>query len=288
MPLERNDVRHLLWRKKVDASLLRLSVTPIPGWVSRMWGIELLFPNKGGRHDPESRVTLRFDGKCFDGAVTWYRRGSSGTAYRLFFDDALRFALSDAFLMSHMRDLESSLRTARGDRDDIEQEIPFWEFLDIEFAPSEKRFDLTAYFVHRPTFPELFHRLVDAPPLKRVRDQLAGKASSRIHKQKWKPRSEFEVEIGATNVIYMLVDTVKRLLYVGEADSLITRFRRGHDVIPDWDYFRYSVLPQSLREHRLQLERMVIRDADALLGQGATGLPVAISTFKLVNLRIDR
>ena len=41
MPLERNDVEHPLWRKKVDRSLLRYSVTPIPGWVGRTWSIRI-------------------------------------------------------------------------------------------------------------------------------------------------------------------------------------------------------------------------------------------------------
>ena len=86
----------------------------------------------------------------------------------------------------------------------------------------------------------------------------------------------------------MLADTVNRLLYVGEAEALIPRFRRGHELIPDWNYYRYSALPQPLAGHRLQLERMIIRDIDAVLGETAAALPLAVSDFKLVNLRIDR
>ena len=39
--------------------------------------------------------------------------------------------------MSHMRDLESRLRK---DTTDIEIQIPFWEFLDIEFDAQKKHF----------------------------------------------------------------------------------------------------------------------------------------------------
>ncbi len=288
MPLERNDVDHPLWRKKVDGSLLRHSVTPIPGWVGRMWSITSVFPNKGGRRDPSSQVTLRFRGKAFDGAVTWYRRGQKVTAYRLWFDDALRYTLADAFVMSNMRDLEARLRLADGPAGDVEQEIPFWEFLDIEFDASTKTFDLTAYYIQKPSFPALFRRMSDAPPLKRIRDELAGKVELRIHKQNWKPRHEFETEIGATNVVYMLVDTGNRLFYVGETASLVTRFRRGHDLIPGWDFYRYDALPAALAPQRIHIERMLIRDIDSLLGASAMGLPVTMSDFRLVNLRIDR
>lgn len=253
-----------------------------------MWDITGVFPGKRGRRDPASQVTLQFRGGSFAGAVTWYRRGPDTVAYRLWFDDTLRYALADTFVMSHMRDLEARLRTSRGDTSDVELEIPFWEFLDIEFDAHQKAFYLAAYYLQRPSFPELFRRLVDAPPLKGIRDELAGRISARIHKQNWKPRSEFETEIGATNVIYMLADTVNRLLYVGEAESLVPRLRRGHVSIPDWNYYRYNVLPASLAGDRVQLERMAIRDLDAIVGEAATSLPTSISQFKLVNLRIDR
>lgn len=288
MPLERNDVEYPLWRKKVDGSLLRHSVTPIPTWVGRMWSITSNFPNKGGRRDPRSQVALRFRGNTYDGAVTWYHRNRQGISYRLWFDDALRYALADTFVMTNMRDLEARLRVAASVPGDVEQEIPFWEFLDIEFDAPQKTFELTAYYIQKPAFRELFRRMSDAPPLKRIREELARKAAHRIHKQNWKPRSEFESEIGATNVVYMLTDTNKRLFYVGETDGLIARLRRGHDLIPNWNYYRYSTLPKVLEPHRLQIERMLIRDIDALLGASALGLPEKISSFKLVNMRIDR
>jgi hypothetical protein len=55
----------------------------------------------------------------------------------------------ETFLMSHVRDLESRLRN---DTSDIETQIPFWEFLDIEFDQSAKRFYLTAHYAQSPPF----------------------------------------------------------------------------------------------------------------------------------------
>ncbi|WP_207462149.1 GIY-YIG nuclease family protein [Azospirillum sp. SYSU D00513] len=288
MPLERNDVDHPLRRKKVDGSLLRLSVTPIPGWVARMWSITSLFPDKGARRNPASQVTLHFEGRTYSGAVTWYCRKREGIAYRLFFDDELRYALAETFVMSNMRHLEARLRAAEGLQDDVEAEIPFWEFLDIEFDGPARRFDLTAYYLQKPSFPSLFRRMAAAAPLARIRDELAGKAVGRIHKQRWRPRSEFESEIGATNVIYMLLDTRNRLLYVGESGNLVTRLKRGHELIPEWDYFRYDLLPSELEPYRVQIERMLIRDMDGLFGHSSIGLPVTVSDFRLVNLKVDR
>ena len=163
MPLERSDVRNPLWRKKVDGSLLRHAETPIPGWVLALWKLQPQFPQKGGRTDPRSAVTLRFQGRSFTGAVTWQGRAPGARRYRLWFEDALRNALADTFVMSHMRYLEKCLRAADGDSSDVESEIPFWEFLDIEYTRATKTFHLKAYYIQRPTFRALFSRMSEAP-----------------------------------------------------------------------------------------------------------------------------
>jgi hypothetical protein len=252
-----------------------------------MWSIGNLFPDPGGRRNPLSQVQLMFQGRTFEGAVTAYKR-RSGAAYRLFFEDALRDALAETFVMSNMRDLEGRLRLAEGDSNDVEDELPFWEFIDIEFDGPRRAFKLEAYFRQKPSFPSLFRRLAAAPPLKRMQDELASKEHPRIYKQRWRPRHEFEMEIGATNVIYMLIDTAAGLFYVGEAAHLVPRLRRGHSLIPQWDYYRYDMLPSVLAPLRLQLERMLIRDVESLIGAAAEDLPKPLSQVRLVNLRIDR
>ena len=45
--------------------------------------------------------------------------------------------------MSHMRDIEAALR---GDVGYIEKEIPFWEFIDIEYDAEDCEFIFTAHY----------------------------------------------------------------------------------------------------------------------------------------------
>jgi hypothetical protein len=82
-----------------------------------------------------------------------------------------------------------------------DHEIPFWEFLDIEFGVTNRRFRFVAYYKQEPSFPHLFHRLIGSPALRRVADEIEGKKEIRIHKQDWTPRSELEFQLGASNVI---------------------------------------------------------------------------------------
>ena len=61
-------------------------------------------------------------------------------------------------------------------------------------------------------------------------------------------------------MLYTLIDTKGKLIYVGEASNLVARLRQEHPSIPDWDYFRYNVLPDEVAPHRTALERMIIKD----------------------------
>jgi hypothetical protein len=147
--------------------------------------------------------------------------------------------------MSHMRELESRLRE---DTTDIETQIPFWEFLDIEFDAQEKHFYLAAHYTQTPTFPKLFKNLIGSPPIKRIDDEITHPGQFRIQKQDWRPRSMYEMELGAENVIYTLIDEKAKLVYVGEAANLIRRLKAGHSDIKDWDFYRYDQLPPMYSE----------------------------------------
>ena len=65
--------------------------------------------------------------------MTIAKEGRKTPAYRLWYQKQLSYELKDAFLMSFVRDIEDRLRKSKGtDKTSIEEEIPFWEFLDIE------------------------------------------------------------------------------------------------------------------------------------------------------------
>ena len=124
--------------------------------------------------------------------------------------------------------------------------------------------------------------------IKAIDDYINEKDADRIHKQNWKPRIEYKSEIGAENVIYTLIDTVNKLIYIGEAKKLISRFDNGHPDISKWNYYKYNVLPKSLESHRLSLERMAIRDMANFLENKADIPNIEISAYKLANRKIDR
>jgi len=286
---ERNDIEFPVWRKKVDQSFLNDSATPIPMWLWEIWSLTELFKDVDSVKDHKSKVSIIFKNEVFDGNITFsVNKGRSSALCRLKIDKRLDANLKETFLMSYMRSLEGQIRKSKNLKVDIELEIPFWEFIDIEFNSSEKTFIFTPHFYQKPVFPELFNELVSSPSIKKVDDRINNKEINRIHKQDWKKRELYKSEIGAENVIYTLIDTKNKLIYIGEAEKLIARFDQGHPVISKWDYYKYNVLPDSLEVHRVAIERMAIRDMACFLDNNVDIPNIEISTYKLTNKKIDK
>jgi hypothetical protein len=283
MKQERSDIEFAIWRKKVDKSLFEHNGTSVPEWACRMWTLQELYGQVNSRKDPKACASIQFKDKDYKGWVTATTEGRKSPAFRLWFDQLLSLELKRTFLMSYMRSLEGALQ----ENTDVELKIPFWEFLDIEFDQVHRRFRFVAYYRQQPSFPHLFHRLIGSPSLRRIADEIEGKAEIRIYKQDWTPRSDLEFQLGAVNVIYMLLDTNGRRFYVGEAVDLVKRLLQPHSSIPDWTFFRYDVLPPELAPYRLVLERMLIRDFAAVLKNKRQVPSHEIGDCELANDKVD-
>jgi hypothetical protein len=86
----------------------------------------------------------------------------------------------------------------------------------------------------------------------------------------------------------MLLDSKARQVYIGEAADLVKRLLQAHPSIPNWDYFKYDVLPPALEPFRGTLERMLIRDFAAVLPNRGEIKWLDIRGCELRNDRIDR
>ena len=287
---ERSNIRHDMWRKKVDNSLFRYGGTTIPKWIASRWKLEKHFPDVKGqssKNNKNTETTVSFSNKNYKGNLTCsFPKKRASKVHRLWLSEELIDELKKVFVMSHMRDIESALR---GDVGDLEKEIPFWEFLDIEFDPKQKLFIFTAHYKHEPMFPELFKNLAGSPTLKVIEDAISDKQGFRIHKQDWKPKEKLETEIGALNAIYTLLDKKNKLIYVGEAKDIRKRLKQKYPSIPNWTHYRYDALPKNVSNKvRVSIERMVIRSYASLLKNKSNVESIEISSYSLANDKIDK
>ena len=143
MTIERNDIKHLMWRKKVDSSIFN-GESVIPMAFVKQWNLKSNFKDNG-KNSSYWPVQIKFGSKYYDGKV-FYRpptKARSSEQHKIIFQDDLIEDLKKAFLMSHIRWLEVELRKQDGKKaaeatKETERETPFWEFLDIEFDDSDK------------------------------------------------------------------------------------------------------------------------------------------------------
>ena len=193
MTIERTDVKYPLWRKKVDSSLFAHLGTTIPNWVCRLWNIPGTFSECTSKKSTSSHVVITFEEKSYEGSVTAAQKGRSNPAYRLWYDEELLHRMKHTFLMSYMRHLEGELRKQPGKkikiRSDVEEEIPFWEFLDIEYEQGKRVFHLVLT-TRKALFPNLL-TIQGTPTLERVEDYII-KDLKPEYKQPWYPRSLLE------------------------------------------------------------------------------------------------
>lgn len=286
MKRERSNIKFPMWRKKVDSSLFEYKFTPIPNFAVQMWNIPVQFHNVYYKKDTKSKIKIIFKGINYKGNVTITTKGRKSPLYRLHFDNNLVFELKLAFIMSYMRNIEQKL----GDSSsiEIEENIPFWEFLDIEYDENSKVFYLTDYYTHKPDFPLLFTNIVGSPTIRKIDDAIYVKDSKKIYSSEWKKREYLNTEIEAENVIYTLIDTRSKLIYIGEGEKLVRRVLQPHKTISNWNYYRYTILPKELSPFRIHIERMMIRNHAMLLDNKKEIDNIRISEYSLSNNKIDK
>ncbi len=289
MPVERSNVKYALWRKKVDKSVFDHSGTVVPLWVEDLWGLkDLEIPTL--KKDPKALVKITFEKQEFTGSLTKSKQPKtrSNPVVRLWFSQELSDRLKRVFPMSYMRSLEQRLGEYK--TSEVEDAIPFWEFLDVEFTNTSDGFKsiLTAHYVQKSTFPNLFKKLIGSPKLKQINDEVfKSDEKDRIYKQDWKCKAELQYEIGAHNVIYYLVNSTKKQIYIGETEDLVARLT-NHSTFKTWDLYRYDKLPDNLAPYRVELERMIIRDFAGVLKNSKDVNSLDISDYELMNSKIDQ
>jgi len=189
-----------------------------------------------------------------------------------------------------MRSIEDRLRQIKKEYkgQNIEEEIPFWEFLDLEFDSKTKTMYLNAHYVQKPLYLELFKEIVNSHVLFNIENTINNKEEFSIVKSEWKCKDDLDSQIDAEIVIYNLIDMDNKQIYIGEAESLLTRLRGKRTEIPNWTHYRFDSLPNGLsKQQRVAIERMLIRVFASFFENSKISKSMEVSAFKLMNKKID-
>jgi hypothetical protein len=102
----------------------------------------------------------------------------------------------------------------------------------------------------------------------------------------WKSVRKFNSVKHKNNVVYYLLHSEKKLLYIGKADTFGKRVVPGrkHQGMPgDWDKFRYDVVMPEFQSLLERIEDHTIRSFAAILNNGQKYPTAALSPYTLVN-----
>lgn len=72
---ERENIEFPLWRKKVDATFLQGSETPIPNWLLDIWDIKKNFGHVYSKKNDNAIVEIIFNRKKYKGYFSKFKRG---------------------------------------------------------------------------------------------------------------------------------------------------------------------------------------------------------------------
>ena len=103
---------------------------------------------------------------------------------------------------------------------------------------------------------------------------------------KWIKAEEFSTHQHATNVIYYLAHTEKKLIYIGKAENLGKRVKPGkqHQKMPgDWDRFKFDVIKPEYSNILDKIEDHTIRAFASILRNEKNYETLEVSNYKLVN-----
>ena len=197
--------------------------------------------------------------------------------------------------MTYVRSLEEELAKKEekddpdADKWDSEEEIPFWEFLDIDYNRSERTAYLNAHWKQRVEYPRFFREVVESQLTTRIEKEIIQGKDLVITMGDWKPIGQLKSQINVENVIYYLLDDNKKEIYIGMADNLTSRVVPGRPEIPGWNHYRFDTMPAEFDPKvRLQIEKMTIRSYASILENSQNIPSMEISEYKLVNRQISR
>ena len=285
MKLERKNIQFPLWRKKVDKTILVEGMSPIPGaWVN-IWDLNNRFSSSVGFKSKEGQIEIIFKSKSYKGVIFRTKRGQ----YRFkFLDKKLIDLLKETFNSSYIRVIEGELRKSKNSDCNIENEIPFWEFIDIEFNVNDKQMLLTAHYVQKSIYNQLFMELSKSHAIEEIENRIFHDSDFRIVKSDWKEKINLKSQIDIKNVIYNLIDTENKEIYIGEAYSLKDRVVENRSEIPSWSHYRFDSLPEGLtQKQRVAIERLMIRTFASFFKNTKSIDSFEVSDFVLKNKKID-
>ncbi|MBP9763521.1 MAG: GIY-YIG nuclease family protein [Candidatus Pacebacteria bacterium] len=269
--------------KKIDRSLLE-------GWVIIPKEYESDFLHGSEIKPSTSRdIKIKYKNKSFKAKLYHVNRKNSNNVYQLRWDGdkALLSAIRKDFINSYVilksqkelhENTSGGLKKFRGHMDAGNQEVLTLKSVSVNEILIEPFIQITT------EWNTLFERLADANVFGWIFEKDKKYLISRS--TGWYSYKELSKHSEQVSVIYYLVNTTKKLLYIGKAENFGNRVKHGRDhqgMSGDWDMFRYDIIRPEFSNILERIEDHTIRSFASVLKNTQSFPSLDISSYKLVN-----
>ena len=241
----------------VDSSMIKYAVLTIP---KGHWNVWKSIPKKHGEKT-EVKIMWGNGRKTYDAYIRLEQKVIGKTEWMRFrWREDLHQHFQNAFCYSCSYDASKKHSKSKN----ISPRIP--ELLKI----TERENALFAFkplSTHVTELTPIFRQLIKDGYLDRYIEPPSQSQKIFQNSSPWLKKRELKDIWEHRFVIYYLLDSKKKELYIGKATSLTSRVFEGRKEIPDWDYFRYDILRPESRFLIGDIERALIESYNGYLGK---------------------
>lgn len=166
------------------------------------------------------------------------------------------------------------------------------ELMELEYLGNNE-FKVKAIGKQKTDFDDMFLSLESKNLLEYWRDSKKKRRKNFFidYSRKWIPVSQLREFRNRVNVIYFLYNSLTKQFYVGKANKLGDRVKKGAGRIgldKDWDWFMYFEIDPEYNAFIEQIEAFTIRAFASLLPNQVGSKPLEDKEIKLVNRQLRK
>jgi len=270
--------------KKIDRSMMDWGFT-IP--VDSIKDFEGGNPLKAGS---SREIKIQWDNKNYDAKLCHVKRTNYSSVHQIRYDnnkDLLK-KIRKTFIQSYviLKSQKEFFDVSKKEREHFRTNLSGGQQEVLILKPINQKIIKAEVFIKiENEWNALFERLAEENVFGWAFDKDKKYLISRS--TNWIKIKDFKKHANATNVIYYLANTKKKLLYIGKAEVLGKRVKPGkqHQNMPgDWDIFRYDIVKLEYSNILERIEDHTIRALASILKNSKNYPSLELSSYKLVNL----
>ncbi|GKU24338.1 hypothetical protein CFOLD11_11640 [Clostridium folliculivorans] len=265
--------------KKIDKSVLESGKITIPDDEINLL-LDVSKMNVGESID----LILQFNNRKYKGKIAYKNRNSKKNKgkpyYQLTYELGLTKELKKEFIQTFLAIETEKISCNESEKyhitsDNINREV-------VKFQAKHENLITVSPFLKIGTeYDRLFQKIIEMNLLDLDKNDKEKDIIS--YSSTWIPISDLNKHKEVKNVVYYLVDTINKEVYIGSAHNLGKRVKPNREEIPGWNIFKYEVINPKYTGLLVKIEYHSIRAFASFLDNVGGESSLGISEYKLNN-----